>query len=78
MWRFLCFLALYCSVLGDNIGNTRQPIVHYEDGGYGQILIAIDDNVEEDRSLIDAIQVYNVTLSYVAYLTREAFTCSIF
>ena len=61
----LLLLVSSCSLAcGANIGATRQNITHYSDGGYGTLLIAINDNVPEDRSLLTDIQV------------RKTFTCS--
>lgn len=53
---------------GSNVGGTRQNIVHDDsDGGYTEILLAIDENVAEDLSLLDRIKVGSVaiTMSFV-------------
>ena len=55
--KLLLFGAIVNLARGSNIGATRQDITHYPDGGYGTLLIAINDNVPEDLSIITAIQV---------------------
>ncbi|XP_067930944.1 calcium-activated chloride channel regulator 1-like [Watersipora subatra] len=41
-----------------NIGNDRQDINLSPDGGYTDLLIAIDDKVSEDLAIIDKLQAY--------------------
>lgn len=53
----LLILAGNGGVWCDNVGGTRQNIVHDSDGGYTSILLAIDESVPEDLALIDRIQV---------------------
>ena len=56
--QFLCLLLIWCHmVTSSNIGSTREDIIHNSDGGYSNILIAIDENVPEDRQLLTVIQV---------------------
>ena len=64
-YQFLCLLLICCHmVTSSNIGSTREDIIHNSDGGYSNILIAIDENVGEDRQLLTDIQwYYNVTFS---------------
>lgn len=50
-------LALSSVVMSSNIGSTREEITHNSDGGYSNILIAIDESVVEDRQLLTEIQV---------------------
>lgn len=50
-------LVLFTLVNSSNIGATREDIVHNADGGYSNLLIAIDENVPEDRQLLEVIQV---------------------
>lgn len=55
-----CLLALCLSaylVDSSNVGNTRQDISLGTDGGYGDILIAIDDRVTENVEIIEKLQV---------------------
>ena len=57
-YQFLCLLLICCHmVTSSNIGSTREDIIHNSDGGYSNILIAIDENVGEDRQLLTDIQV---------------------
>jgi len=49
-------LVLFTLVNSSNIGATREDIVHNADGGYSNLLIAIDENVPEDRQLLEVIQ----------------------
>ena len=50
-------LATLTLVKSSNIGITREDIIHNANGGYSNILIAIDENVPEDRQLLTVIQV---------------------
>lgn len=57
---YLCLIVLLAGngVWCDNVGGTRQTILHdVSDGGYTEILLAIDENVPENLQLITRIQV---------------------
>ena len=57
-YQFLCLLLICCHmVTSSNIGSTREDIIHNSDGGYSNILIAIDENVGKDGHFLTDIQV---------------------
>jgi len=53
----LCVLILLSAASASNIGGTRQDIQLDADGGYHNILIAIDEGVPYDSTLITNLQV---------------------
>lgn len=55
--RLAAVLVTLTLVKSSNIGATREDIIHNANGGYSNILIAIDENVPEDRQLLTVIQV---------------------
>lgn len=55
--RLAAVLVTLTLVKSSNIGATREDIIHNANGGYSNILIAIDENVPEDRKLLTVIQV---------------------
>ena len=55
--RLAAVLVTLTLVKSSNIGATREDIIHNANGGYSNILIAIDENVPEDRELLTVIQV---------------------
>jgi len=56
MLVIILLVGLLAPVTG-NIGNTRQKITLSDDGGYGNILIAIDESIPEDLDLLLGLQV---------------------
>lgn len=57
LWTIF-LVGLASSVSSSNIGATRQDILHDStDGGYTNILVAIDGKVADDFSMIDTIKV---------------------
>ncbi|KAF6016854.1 hypothetical protein EB796_024835 [Bugula neritina] len=67
MLVIILLVGLLAPVTG-NIGNTRQKITLSDDGGYGNILIAIDESIPEDLDLLLGLQAH-YTAASTALLT---------
>jgi len=63
--QLLTFFTGIVLISGNNIGSTRQSIVHNTDGSYSDILIAIDENVPENTAILTSIEVYQSCDLYV-------------
>ena len=61
MNRLLLSVAVACwlaqSISSSNIGGDRQDIDLADDGGYYNLLIAIDNRVEENTAILTNLQV---------------------
>ncbi|KAF6016856.1 CLCA1 [Bugula neritina] len=63
LWEFytqlsgVLIVSVFC-VSGGNIGGTRQEITLSSEGGYGNILVTIEDTVPENLELIDRLKEY--------------------
>lgn len=57
-WLILAGTILTIAVVTcSNIGATRQEITLDDDGGFINVLVAIHDDVAEDRSILSALEV---------------------
>ena len=57
LFYLLFTLLLAVLVTSSNIGNTKQDINLDKDGGYTDLLVAIDEKVPEDFSILTKLQV---------------------
>ena len=57
LFYLLFTLLLAVLVTSSNIGNTKQDINLDKDGGYTDLLVAIDEKVPEDLSILTKLQV---------------------
>lgn len=55
--RVFLLSALVGAILCGNLQNTRQEIKLSSDGGYTNLLVAIDDRVTENYDVLNNIQV---------------------
>ena len=57
VYHLLVISLLAVIVTSSNIGNTKQDINLEIDGGYTDLLVAIDEKVSEDLNILTKLQV---------------------